>query len=123
MSQRGAFNKGNTRGADLTAMQVLEIREKYTQGQTQGSLAREYGMSVGHIGRIVRGEVWQTLYQPEHPKDLALTQAQGTLKVAQYDEQASVEKLQNLLEAAQRIKDAESEAESALDELKKNPYY
>jgi len=39
--------------------QVQDIRTKYEAGATQGSLAREYDISVIQIGRIVRGEVWR----------------------------------------------------------------
>jgi len=56
------FQRKNTRAAHLTASQVLEIRDFYERGRvTQGQLARDYGVSVVQIGRIVRGEVWQGL--------------------------------------------------------------
>lgn len=56
------FARKNTRAAHLTASQVLEIRDFYERGRvTQGQLARDYGVSVVQIGRIVRGEVWQGL--------------------------------------------------------------
>ena len=42
----------------LTRDQVVEIRAHISQGITQGSLARYYGVSVGQIGRIARGESW-----------------------------------------------------------------
>ena len=31
-------------------------------GETQGSLSRRFGVSVGQIGRIVRGESWQNSF-------------------------------------------------------------
>lgn len=52
------FSQGHTRSAKLTAMQVIDIRVKFADGATQGSLAREYGVTVGTIGRITRGETW-----------------------------------------------------------------
>jgi len=56
------FAKNNLRRAVLTATKVLEIRKFYETGNvTQGQLARDYGVSVIQIGRIVRGEVWQGL--------------------------------------------------------------
>lgn len=56
------FTKNNLRRAVLTATKVLEIRKFYEAGNvTQGQLARDYGVSVIQIGRIVRGEVWQSL--------------------------------------------------------------
>jgi Mor family transcriptional regulator len=48
----------------LTEEQVKLIRARYTSGSTQSELAREYGISIGHIGRIVRGEVWTDRGQP-----------------------------------------------------------
>jgi hypothetical protein len=53
------LRSGNSRAAKMTPMNILEIREKYAAGRTQGSLAREFGISVGQIGRIVRNESWQ----------------------------------------------------------------
>jgi hypothetical protein len=54
----GKFSRNHTRSAKLTATQVLDIRTKFADGATQGSLAREYGVTVGTIGRITRGETW-----------------------------------------------------------------
>lgn len=42
----------------LTLDDVRVIREEYEAGATQGSLAKYFGVSVGQIGRIVRGESW-----------------------------------------------------------------
>jgi hypothetical protein len=56
----GPFQKNNLRRAVLTMTKVQEIRAFYARGHvTQGQLARDYGVSVVQIGRIVRGEVWQ----------------------------------------------------------------
>lgn len=56
------FGKNNLRRSVLTASKVGEIRALYGRGHvTQGQLARDYGVSVVQIGRIVRGEVWQGL--------------------------------------------------------------
>jgi len=54
------FVKNNRRQGNrkLGYGQVEEIRVKYNNGATQSALCREYGMSVGQIGRIVRGESW-----------------------------------------------------------------
>ena len=35
------------------------MRQKYEQGMTQRELALEYRLSIGQVGRIVRGESWQ----------------------------------------------------------------
>ena len=52
------FPVNNTRAANLTPTEVLDIRAKYRAGKSQGALAREYTMSVVQIGRIVRRESW-----------------------------------------------------------------
>jgi len=53
------FQLGHKRAARITADQVLAMRERYARGETQGSLARAFHLSVGQVGRIVRGESWQ----------------------------------------------------------------
>ena len=52
------FERKNVKASKLTPTQVLEIKEHYGNGVTQGALCRAYGVSVGQIGRIVRGESW-----------------------------------------------------------------
>lgn len=47
-----------TKAAKLTLEKVLEIKDRYAEGESQGSLARRFAISVGQIGRIVRGEAW-----------------------------------------------------------------
>lgn len=59
------FGRRNTKARKLTAYEVQQIRKAYEAGETQGSLARAYGMSVGQIGRIVRGESWSGGPAPE----------------------------------------------------------
>lgn len=64
MTISGKFTLGHRRSAKLKPGQVLEIRRLYSEENwTQGRLAREFGMSVGQIGRIVRGEQWQDYHQ------------------------------------------------------------
>lgn len=58
------FERNNRTAKKLTLSQVAEIRELYAQGATQGQLCRRFGMSVGQIGRIVRGESWAADAQP-----------------------------------------------------------
>lgn len=58
------FQYKNSRAAKLTPGQVLEMRRLYADGYSQGRLAREYQVSLNQVGRIVRGEVWQSL--PSH---------------------------------------------------------
>lgn len=48
--------------AKLTAVKVIEIREKYNSGNySQQLLANEYGVSREQIGRITRGVDWKHL--------------------------------------------------------------
>ena len=55
------FTLGHHRAAKLSPSQVLELRTLYAeQGWSQGRLARHFGLSVGQVGRIVRGESWQS---------------------------------------------------------------
>lgn len=54
------LRRGNTKSAVLSAESVLMIRRRYASGLiTQGALAREYGVGVTQIGRIVREESWR----------------------------------------------------------------
>jgi hypothetical protein len=58
------FQRRNQRASKLTAGQVYEIRQKYNEGISQGQLCREYNVSIGQIGRIVRGESWRNMPPP-----------------------------------------------------------
>ena len=40
------------------------MREAYARGATQGELCRRYKMSIGQVGRIVRGESWSQYTNP-----------------------------------------------------------
>lgn len=51
--------KREKKAQKLNLSLVAEIRKLYGEGHTQGALARHFGVSVGQIGRIVRGESWQ----------------------------------------------------------------
>lgn len=54
------FTVGHRRSAKLTPEQVLDMRRLYAEeGWSQGRLARHFCLSVGQVGRIVRGEQWQ----------------------------------------------------------------
>lgn len=60
----GKFGRGNLRAAKLDPEVVYQMREEYALGATQGSLARKYQVSIGTVGRIVRGESWQQYPNP-----------------------------------------------------------
>ncbi len=67
MARSGKVSFRNTKAAKLNPTQVGEIRRFYEdEGLTQGELARRYGVSVGQIGRIVRGESWATQEQARY---------------------------------------------------------
>ena len=52
------FGMHNRRAAKLGAVQVEAMRREYANGMTQRELGAKYGVSVGQVGRIVRGESW-----------------------------------------------------------------
>ena len=65
------FTAGNSRAAKLSNEQVLEMRSLYTtEGWTQGTLARKFGVSVNTVGAIVRGETRQNVPMPVRPEDI-----------------------------------------------------
>lgn len=70
-----AFYRNNTKASKLNGTQVVEIRQLYGAGWTQGQLSREFQISVGQIGRIVRGESWMQL--PTTPASQAELQTQA----------------------------------------------
>lgn len=68
------IRRGNRQARKVTLEQVGVIRERYAQGETQSTLSVEFRLSVGQIGRIVRGESWQesaflTAKQGETPQE------------------------------------------------------
>lgn len=42
----------------LTEQMVREIRELHNEGWSQVALSQQFGHNQGHIGKIVRGELW-----------------------------------------------------------------
>lgn len=65
------FQRNHTHSSKLSPMQVLELRQRYAEeGWTQGRCARFYGISVGQVGRIVRGESWQQYTKVQSDKEL-----------------------------------------------------
>lgn len=52
------FIPKNKQAKKLTLEQVGEIRRYYAEGATQGELCKYFKVSIGQIGRIVRGESW-----------------------------------------------------------------
>lgn len=49
----------NNHCTQLTESQVLDIRRRCSEGDTQTALAREFGVTQANISRIVRRETWK----------------------------------------------------------------
>jgi DNA-binding NarL/FixJ family response regulator len=49
------------KSSKLTAQQVTEIRQRVANGETQHALARELGISQGHISDLVNRKRWSSL--------------------------------------------------------------
>lgn len=75
------FRARHTAAAKLTGEQVINLREEYVNGATQGSLARKYHLSVNQVGRIVRGECWNAL--PNVARLAAMPEADEIARSAQ----------------------------------------
>lgn len=62
--------------AKVTAEDVEEIRALAADGMTRSAVARQFGLSPGYVGRIVRGDVWPSddLLQPPKPKKAVVIQ-------------------------------------------------
>ena len=61
------FGQSNRKASKLSVSEVIEIRQLYAQGRlTQGELSRRFHVSIVQIGRIVRGEVWQSVESREN---------------------------------------------------------
>jgi transposase-like protein len=59
MKDRNADRRGEQNpNRKLSPEQVAEIRARYRAGETQTSLAKEFGVIQPHVSRIVRGEAW-----------------------------------------------------------------
>jgi len=55
----GKYQRGeNHHNARLTRSRVEEIREARRQGESFGSIARRFGISIGHAYRVATGEAW-----------------------------------------------------------------
>lgn len=91
------FYRRNTKAAKLTWSAVEELRRKYEAGATQGELCREYGLSVGQVGRIVRGESWKDIKGGEYkpltgPMDFEASAARVLQRVAEENAREEAER-------------------------------
>ena len=61
----GLAPKGERNGqSKLTEENVIESREMYARGITQGEIALRFNVSRGLIGHVVRGTAWKYLNKP-----------------------------------------------------------
>jgi hypothetical protein len=58
-NMRDAAQKGRMVGKKLTEPQVAIIKRRLAQGETQKSIADDYGVSVNAIGQIAREQTWR----------------------------------------------------------------
>lgn len=134
------FGFGHKKSAKLSGEQVYEIRRRYTEERhTQGRLARDFGVSVGHIGRIVRGENWIDVAQVEDPQVIRDAAADSLARLLQMqkaplpsEEKEALERGAQLAERMGQEVLRNQELNKELDDLaqapdlpltKPNPYY
>lgn len=133
------FPRGHKRAAKLTGEAVLEIRQRYVNGESQGSLARAFQISVGQIGRIVRGESWIETAQVEDPQGIRDAAADSLARLLQMqkaplpsEEKEALERGAQLAERMGQEVLKTRELNKELDDLaqapdlpltKPNPYY
>lgn len=113
----GQFTRSNTKSAKLRPQDVLDIRNRYAGGATQGTLARDYQMSVGTIGRIVRGESWNAFAQVPTDRAIQTEAAHEAYAAGEFpglvppaggnetDHQASMQRVMERLNPLQRGED------------------
>ena len=114
------FAKGHRHAAKLTAEQVYTIRERYDAGETQGALAREYGVTIGTIGRAVRGETHQSVPAPAPTADpeALMRRVQARIEVDNARD-APLPVLDKLLNDITKEKEVESELDKLVSDKAK----
>lgn len=60
----------------LTEVQVVEIRERHAAGETQQSLADEFGLDQGALSKVVRGVTYSDMGGPVIPGRRRRTRAE-----------------------------------------------
>lgn len=94
------------RSAKLDWLTVQRIRALYAEGWSQGRLAREFGVGVGTIGRIVRHESWVGTAVPPP---------------AEVDFNASAARVARLVGEAQGERDAAEAPAKAVEDFLREP--
>lgn len=60
MCQKGRSHKGETHhSAKLDAIKVMEIRRRYSSGESVRALADEYGLAFKNMDRVVKRDTWK----------------------------------------------------------------
>lgn len=86
------FGQNHTKAAKLSAEQVRQIRELYANSSaSQGQLARDFGISIGQIGRIIRGEAWQQVPATAATREQLALSAQRMLELQEAERKLSAE--------------------------------
>lgn len=68
--RNGKMHNGERSGNNkLTSKQVIEIRERYANGEMSGSLSREFGVTYIQIRSITSGRNWKHLEGPISPRN------------------------------------------------------
>ena len=103
----------------LTLDDVRTMREAYQDGATQGSLAKYFGVSVGQVGRIVRGESWMEAGRAPTPTQAIIDRSMAKV-LGMLEAEAEKDKLPPAPPPAPRVPpsplDEEGEAPEAADE-------
>lgn len=109
------FYKRNSRAAKATPEIVQQIRQLYASGRyTQGQLSRAFHISVNQIGRIVRGESWQSMPLPEPTAADMDEMALRSMRVYQAAQVAEGKQINPMVDEP-----AEVEREGVLERLQK----
>lgn len=110
------FSSHNSRSAKLTAADVVDIRQRIADGETQSSICKDYPISIGQLGRIARNESWK-IASSIPVKDIDIKESQQRLlaMMGRRDETASP----GLDRLEEELRKTETKADKLLGELLK----
>ena len=55
--------------AKLTLEAIGKIKQRLSTGARQVDVAKEFGITQGHVSRVKRGVIWLTQTKPAHPRE------------------------------------------------------
>lgn len=102
------FKAGNNKAMKISDSDVVNLKKDYMAGMTQSMLCAKYNISIGQVGRIVRGESRRAVQIVASEVDLM--QSANRLMALQEE----MEKRKNFDKAAE-----EEQPPSALDRMRK----